>query len=415
MRHSTSSTSRATLPREEPATGHDLDAPESGVRIQAAPAASELDRFMDHMIKLEASDLYLSVGSPPVFRAAGASLKGRKPVTTEQLDAMFEETLTQPQKVQFDLTCELNFAVTRGDGRYRVNVFKQRGEKGMVVRLVKTKVRTLDELGYPAILKDIAMTRRGLVLVVGGTGSGRSTALAAMIDHRNTLEGGHILTIEDPIEFIHPHKGCVVTQREIGIDTLSAEAALKNALRQAPDVVLIGEIRDIRTMDAALELADTGPLCISTMHANSADQAVERVLTFFPPDRHAEITSRLAMSLRAVVSQRLVPTVDGKRTAAVEIMLNTPRVQALIRRSEFSSLKDAMSQSTAEGCRTFDAALFELFAAGRVSAQTALAAADSTNNVRLLIERWKSSGGRAASSHEKELRLLPDARLAGTH
>ena len=209
-------------------------------------------------------------------------------VTTEQIDTMFEETLTQAQKVQFDLTCELNFAVTRGDGRYRVNVFKQRGEKGMVIRFVRTKIRTLDELGFPPTLKDIAMTRRGLVLVVGGAGSGSRTALAAIIDHRNTLESGHILTIEDPIEFIHPHKGCIVTQREIGVDTLSVNAALKNALRQAPDVVLIGEIRDLGTMDAALELADTGHLCISTLHANGADLAVERVLTFFPPDRHAE-------------------------------------------------------------------------------------------------------------------------------
>jgi twitching motility protein PilU len=254
------------------------------------------------------------------------------------------------------------------------------------------------------------------VLVVGGTGSGKSTALAAMIDHRNSTETGHILTIEDPIEFIHPHKSCVVTQREMGVDTLSVEAALKNALRQAPDVVLIGEIRDRRTMEAALELAETGHLCISTLHANNADQAVERVLNFFPSDRHAEVRSHLALNLRAVVSQRLVPTVDGKRAAALEIMVDTPRVKQLIKSGDVSSLKDAMEQSAGEGCQTFDGSLFDLFAAGRVSAEAALKASDSPNNVRLRIDRWKESGGHVTSdSHEPPLRLLPDSRLDVGH
>jgi twitching motility protein PilU len=403
---------RNIVPREETTTNNDETGAPSGVYAQALPPLNALDRFMDHMLKMDASDLYLTVGSPPVFRTAGIGIKGKKPVTTEQINAIFEEALTDAQKIQFDLTCELNFAAARGEGRYRVNVLRQRGEKAMVIRLVRTRIKTLDELGYPAAMKQISLSRRGLVLVVGGTGSGKSTALAAMIDHRNTTETGHILTIEDPIEFIHPHKSCVVTQRELGADTLSVEAALKNALRQAPDVVLIGEIRDRRTMEAALELAETGHLCISTLHANNADQTVERVLNFFPADRHAEVRAHLALNLRAVVSQRLVPTVDGKRAAALEIMVDTPRVKQLIKSGDVSSLKDAMEQSAGEGCRTFDASLFELFAAGRVSEEQALKASDSPNNVRLRIERWKESDGRATSdSEEPPLRLLPDSRL----
>ncbi len=411
MIRSLSNVARNIVPREEESSD-DGAQPASGVYSQAYPPASALDRFMDHMLKIDASDLYLTVGCPPVFRAAGIGLKGKKPVTTEQINSMFEEALTDTQKIQFDLTSELNFAAARGDGRYRVNVFRQRGEKGMVIRLVRTRIKTLDEMGYPQVMKDISLSRRGLVLVVGGTGSGKSTALAGMIDHRNTAETGHILTIEDPIEFIHPHKSCVVTQREMGVDTMSVEAALKNALRQAPDVVLIGEIRDVRTMEAALELAETGHLCISTLHANNADQAVERVLNFFPTDRHHEIRSHLSLNLRAVVSQRLVPTVDGKRAAALEIMIDTPRVKQLIKNGDTSALKDAMEQSTGEGCRTFDASLFELFAEGRISAEAALKASDSPNNVRLRIDRWKESGGQAASdADEPPLRLLPDSRL----
>jgi twitching motility protein PilU len=273
------------------------------------------------------------------------------------------------------------------------------------VRLVRSSVKTLDELGHPQALKDVMASRRGLVLLVGGTGSGKSTTLAAMIDHRNTSESGHIVTIEDPVEFIHPHKKCVVTQREVGIDTRSYSDALKNALRQAPDVILIGEIRDAETMEAALSFAETGHLCLSTLHSNSADQAIERILSFFPSDRHHEILLNLSLNLRAVVSQRLVPAIRGGRAAALEIMLDTPRVKDLVKRGEIHVLKDAMEQSNVDGCQTFDAALYALCAAGKIAAAEALRAADSPNNIRLRLERLRGAG----STPPTALRLVGEA------
>jgi twitching motility protein PilU len=385
-------------------------APVSGPRsgLYAQPGVGQLDRFLAHMLKLDASDLYLTVGSPPVFRAGGQGLKGKTSLSGREIEMMIDHILTEAQKIEFAKTHELNFCVERGEGRFRINVFRQRGESGMVVRLVRTTIKTLDDLGYPATMKNIAMSRRGLVLVVGGTGSGKSTALAAMIDHRNASETGHIVTIEDPIEFVHQHKAAVVTQREVGVDTLSVEAALKSALRQAPDVILIGEIRDARAMEAALGFAETGHLCISTLHANNADQAIERVLNFFPTERHLEVRSQLAVNLRAIVSQRLIPTLDGGRAAALEILLDTPRVKQLIKRGETEALKDAMEQSAPEGCRTFDQSLFELFASGKADAVDVLKVADSPNNVRIRIER--SLRGTDALSREDEpvLRLLPE-------
>jgi twitching motility protein PilU len=388
--------------------------PTSGVFSAATPRVRELDRFMDHMLKINASDLYITAESPPMFRAEGAGMKGRKALTAPEIDEMVDQFLTPSQKTEFKRTHELNIAVGRGEGRYRVNVFRQRGATGLVIRLIRTKIRTLDELGYPTVMKDIAMSRRGLVLVVGGTGSGKSTALAALLDHRNAAEAGHIITIEDPIEFVHEHKSAIITQREVGVDTISVEMALKSALRQAPDVILIGEIRDVRTMDAALGFAETGHLCVSTLHANNANEAIERVLNFFPPARHPEIRSQLGVNLRAVVSQRLVPTVDGKRASALEIMLDTPRVRQLVKRGEFDALKDAMEQSAPEGCRTFDASLFELFSAGRISEAEALKASDSPNDVRLRIDRFQATGG-AARDDEPALRLVPDPLLDRGH
>jgi twitching motility protein PilU len=377
--------------------------------------AGEFARFLDHMLRIDASDLYVTADSPPVFRHNGQGLKGTTVLDAERIDEILEAILTPAQREELRTTMELNFAIARGDGRFRVNVFRQRGASGMVVRLVRTKIKSIDELGYPAVMKDVAMSRRGLVLVVGATGSGKSTALAAMIDHRNREEAGHIVTVEDPLEFVHPHKKSIVTQREIGVDTLSYASALKNALRQAPDVILIGEIRDAQTMEAAIAFAETGHLCISTLHANNANQAIERVINFFAPERQREILLQLSLNLRAVISQRLVPSVSGGRAAALEVMLDTPRVKDLVKHGDIDALKEAMEQSSTEGCRTFDSSLFELYAAERVSPAEALGAADSANNLRMRIERHMASGGVAGAGAPIEigLRLAPTPAAVG--
>ena len=370
----------------------------------ASPMAS-MEMLLGHMLKIEASDLYVTADSPPVFRVAGVGHPGKVPLDGGFIARMAEALMTEPQRQEFRDTHEMNIAVTFGDGRFRVNAFRQRGQVGMVVRLVRTKIKTLRELEYPKTMADISMTKRGLVLVVGATGSGKSTALAAMIDHRNSTETGHIITVEDPVEFVHPHKKCIVTQREVGTDTLSYASALKQTLRQAPDVILIGEIRDAETMEAALAFAETGHLCLSTLHANNANQAIERVLNFFPPARHHEIRLQLSLNLRAIVSQRLVSAVDGGRAAALEILLDTPRIKELIKRGEIEAIKDAMEQGAGEGCQTFDRALFDLVSAGRVSDEDALRAADSANNLRLRLDRLRR--GEAADPGVSELRLVP--------
>ncbi|HVH41375.1 MAG TPA: PilT/PilU family type 4a pilus ATPase [Labilithrix sp.] len=346
--------------------------------------------LLEHMLRVNASDLYLTNESPPTFRVDGECLAGKQPATAEHIQIMADSLMTPEQQLEFRTKLEMNLAIAIDGGRFRVNVFRQRGAPGMVVRLVKTRITTLDELGHPQTLKDVVSSKRGLILLVGGTGSGKSTTLAAMIDHRNTNMTGHIVTVEDPVEFIHPHKRCVVTQREVGVDTLSYASALKNTLRQAPDVILIGEIRDAETMEAALAFAETGHLCLSTLHSNSADQAVERILSFFPSDRHHEILMQLSLNLRAVISQRLLPSVDGGRAAALEILLDTPRIKDLIKRGEIHVLKDAMEQSVVDGCQTFDAALYELCATGKITEEDAMKNADSANNLRLRLERLRS-------------------------
>jgi len=283
-------------------------------------------------------------------------------------------------------------------------MFRQRGAVGMVVRLVRTKIKSLADLGMPPILSQIMGSKRGLILVVGGTGSGKSTTLAAMIDERNRTETGHIITIEDPVEFVHEHQRCIVTQREVGIDTLSYKDALKNTLRQAPDVILIGEIRDAQTMESAIEFAETGHLCLATLHANNANQAIERVLNFFPHERQHEIKLQLSLNLRAIVSQRLVPSLNNGRAAALEILLDTPRIKELVKKGEIESIKDAMEQGRNEGCCSFDQALFELVSLDRIGESEALKAADSPNNLRLQLERFRRTG--AAPSDEPQLRLV---------
>jgi twitching motility protein PilU len=363
---------------------------------------SSIGRLLQHMLTIEASDLYLTAGSPPVYRKDGVGLAARAPLNAEQVDAIAASVMTEEQRAEFAHKFEMNLALATPEGRFRVNIFRQRGCTGLVVRLVRSQIKTLDELGHPEILKKIILSKRGLVLVVGGTGSGKSTTLAAMIDHRNRAETGHIVTVEDPIEFMHPHKQCVVTQREVGVDTLSYADALKNTLRQAPDLILIGEIRDAETMEAAMAFAETGHLCLSTLHANNANQALERIMNFFPSSRSHEISLQLSLNLRSIISQRLVPAVNGGRVAALEIMLDTPRIKDLIKRGESDVVKDAMEQSAVEGCQTFDGALYTLCASGRLSQNEALRAADSPNNLRLMLERL--AGG--AGDGEAPLRLV---------
>ena len=372
-----------------------VDAPESAI-----------DLVLAHMLKINASDLYLTAASPPVFRVDGVGHSGRVVLVADQVARMAAALMTPAQRDEFERTLEMNLAISRGsEGRFRVNICRQRGATSIVVRLVRTEIKSLDDLGHPDVLKQVALSRRGLVLLVGGTGSGKSTTLAAMIDHRNTTETGHIVTIEDPIEFMHPHKRCVVTQREVGLDTRSYGDALKNTLRQAPDVILIGEIRDRPTMEAAMAFAETGHLCLSTLHANNANQAIERIMSFFGAERHHEIRLQLSLNLRAIVSQRLVRSPSGGRAAALEILLDTPRIKDLIKRGETDALKDAMNQSEGEGGRTFDVSLAELLAAGRISRDEALRSADSPNDLRLRIER--AGVGGCAAPNQPPLRLVP--------
>jgi len=281
----------------------------------------------------------------------------------------------------------VNLALSYEDlGRFRVNIFRQRGNVGLVIRQIKVEIAPLDQLGLPPVVKDIAMSKRGLVLVVGATGSGKSTTLAAMIDHRNSNSPGHIISVEDPIEFVHRHKMAIVTQREVGFDTHSFQEALKNAMRQAPDVILVGEVRDTETMEAAITFADTGHLCLGTLHSTNANQSFERILNFFPETRHPQILMQLSLNLRAIISQRLIPSTEGKRVPAVEILIDSARIKDLIKRGEIDVLKEAMEQGSQEGCQTFDQSLFALYKEGNISLEQALIHADSANNLRLKIK-----------------------------
>ena len=340
------------------------------------------------MVESEASDLYLTVALPPMYRIEGKIQPiGDHIFTPPELDTLVKSVMSESQLREYGENLELNMAMSLpGVSRFRVNVFRQRGSAGMVIRRVKAEVSSLEELGLPDILKEITMSKRGLVLVVGATGSGKSTTLAGMVDYRNATESGHIITIEDPIEFVHRHKKSIVTQREVGFDTHSFQSALKNTLRQAPDVILIGEIRDTETMEAAVTFAETGHLCLGTLHSNNANQAIERIMNFFPLERHAQIYLQLSLNLRSIISQRLIPSPDGKRVAALEILMDTPRVRDLIKKGDVDILKEAMEQGVQEGCQTFDQALFMLYKEGKISLDQALINADSANNLRLKIK-----------------------------
>ena len=343
--------------------------------------------YLRTMVEKDASDLYLSSGAP-----ASAKIDGtlqpleEKILTTEQIRDTAYSVMDSDQIADFERKPEMNLAISEeGIGRFRVNIFRQRNSISLVIRNIKTDIPDWKLLGLPSTLTDVIMEKRGLVLFVGATGSGKSTSLASLIDYRNSNSAGHIITIEDPVEFVHSHKQSIVNQREVGVDTDSYEDALKNTLRQAPDVILIGEIRDRDTMEHALAFAETGHLAISTLHANNANQALDRIINFFPEDRRNQLLLDLSLNLRAFVSQRLIKTIDGKRAAAVEILLGTPLVQDMIRRGDVHEIKEVMQKSESLGMQTFDRALYKLVEAGRISADEALKNADSPNTLRLSL------------------------------
>ncbi len=334
------------------------------------------------------SDIYFSTGARPSAKFNGVlTALGKDPAPPGWVEKLAQEIMNDKQKREFVEKPEMNLALSLNDiGRFRVNIFKQRNEVAMVIRNIVTEIPQFDDLGLPEVLKNVIMFKRGLILFVGGTGSGKSTSLAALIDYRNTHSKGHIITIEDPVEYIHPHKGCIVNQREVGVDTDSFADALKNTLRQAPDVILIGEIRDRETMEHALAFAETGHLAISTLHANNANQALDRIINFFPEERRPQLLSDLSINLQSFVSQRLIPTVDGKRCAAIEVLLNSGRIADLILKGAVTEIKEAMEKSESSGMQTFDTALYHLYNSGKISLEEALKNADAENNLRLRIE-----------------------------
>ncbi len=360
----------------------------------------ELKDYLKIMVMKDASDLYLATMAPASAKIQGQLVPLEKsPLAPGRVEEIANQIMNEEQQQDFKERPEMNLAISEtGVGRFRVNIFKQRNQTSIVIRAIKTDIPNWQDLGLPEVLTKLVMQKRGLVLFVGGTGSGKSTSLAALIDYRNANNAGHIITIEDPIEFVHKHKKSIVNQREVGVDTLTFEDALKNTLRQAPDVILIGEIRDRETMEHAMAFAETGHLAISTLHANNANQALDRIINFFPEERHKQLLLDLSLNLRGFVSQRLVPTVDGKRAAAIEVLLGTPMVADLIMKGEVAAIKEIMEKSENIGMRTFDAALYYLYKEGRITMDEALRNADSPNNLRLRIDLEEKGG----SIQEKE-------------
>ncbi len=355
----------------------------------------DFDQLLKLMVHKNASDLFITAGVPPSIKVNGKiSPVSKASLTPDQAHQIVYGVMNEEQKADFEYSHECNFALSRsGIGRFRVNVFQQRNQVGMVLRKIEVHIPTFDDLKLPATLQDLALTKRGIILFVGGTGTGKSTSLASMVDYRNRNSQGHIITIEDPIEYVHQHKGCIVTQREVGIDTNTFEDALVNTLRQAPDVILIGEIRHRETMEHAIAFAETGHLCLATLHANNSNQAMDRIINFFPEDRRPQLLMDLSLNLKAVVSQRLIPTADGQgRRAAVEIMINTPLMADLILKGEIHEMKDLMKKSGEHGMKTFDQALYELYREGIITEEEALRNADSHNEVRLMIKLEEQAG-----------------------
>ena len=370
----------------------------------------QASKFVNDLLKLlisrGGSDLFITAEFPPALKVDGKIVKvSPQPLTATHTLTLARSVMNDKQAAQFESTKECNFAISPpGIGRFRVNAFIQQGKVGMVMRVIPNTLPTIDGLGVPKVLKDVAMSKRGLCIIVGATGSGKSTTLAAMIDWRNENSYGHIITVEDPVEFVHPHKNCVVTQREVGLDTDTWEAALKNTLRQAPDVILMGEIRDRETMEHAVAFAETGHLCMATLHANSANQALDRIINFFPEERRAQLLMDLSLNLKAMISQRLVPKQDLKgRQAVVEVMLNSPLISDLIFKGDVSEIKEIMKKSRNMGMQTFDQALFEAYENNIISYEDALRNADSVNDLRLTIklqsQRAKTQDMSAGTEH----------------
>ncbi len=359
----------------------------------------EFNDYLKLLAEKDGSDLFLATGAPPSAKFHGKLMAiDRKIMHPGEIEAIANSLMNEEQKSEFERKPEMNLAISQsGVGRFRVNIFKQRNQVSMVIRAIKVDIPSWRSLNLPDILPKLVMQKRGLILFVGGTGSGKSTSLASLIDYRNSNSSGHIITIEDPVEFVHQHKKSIVNQREVGVDTDSYEDALKNTLRQAPDVILIGEIRDQETMEHALAFAETGHLCISTLHANNANQALDRVINFFPEERHKQLLLDLSLNLQAFISQRLIPTVDGKRCAAIEILLGSPRVCDLIKKGAIDEIKEVMLKSETGGMKTFDSALLDLFVTGKISYEEALKNADSKNNLALKI---KLSGKPANSANQ---------------
>ena len=353
----------------------------------------QASKFINDLLKLmvarKGSDLFITADFPPAIKVDGKVTRLMdQPLVAAHTLSLARSIMSDKQVAEFERTKECNFAISpAGIGRFRVNAFIQQGRVGMVLRTIPSTIPTIDQMGLPQVLKDVAMTKRGLVIFVGATGSGKSTSLAAMVDWRNEHSEGHIITIEDPIEFVHPHKNCIVTQREVGLDTDSWEAALKNTLRQAPDVILMGEIRDRETMEHAVVFSETGHLCLATLHANSANQALDRIVNFFPEERREQLLMDLSLNLRGMISQRLLPKQDGKgRVAALEVMLNTPLISDLIAKGDVVEIKEIMKKSRELGMQTFDQSLFDLYESGAVMYEDALRNADSVNDLRLQIK-----------------------------
>lgn len=371
----------------------------------------DFNALLKLMVHKNASDLFITAGVAPSMKVNGRiAPASQATLTPDQAREIVFSVMTPPQRADFDRTHECNFAISAtGIGRFRVSAFQQRNYVGMVLRRIETRIPTIEELHLPPIIKNLAMVKRGLVIFVGATGTGKSTSLAAMIGYRNQNSSGHIVSIEDPIEFIHQHGNCIVTQREVGIDTESFEVALKNTLRQAPDVILIGEVRTRETMDYAIAFAETGHLCLMTLHANNANQALDRIINFFPEDRRNQLLMDLSLNLKGMVAQQLIPTPDGKgRRVVVEVLINTPLASDIIRKGEIHKLKELMKRSGQQGMRTFDQALYELYTAGEITYEDAIQYADSSNEVRLMIKLGKGEVEKYAAAMDGVSLTEPD-------
>jgi twitching motility protein PilU len=356
--------------------------------------------YLKLLAEKDGSDVYLSTGAIPSAKFNGI-LKplGKERCPPGYVEKLADEIMNDKQRGEFSIKPEMNLALSvPGIGRFRVNIFKQRSEVAMVIRNIQTEIPQMDTLGLPQVMKKMIMVKHGLILIIGGTGTGKSTSLASLIDHRNANSRGHIITIEDPIEFIHKHQGCIVNQREVGMDTDSFEDALTNTLRQAPDVILIGEIRDRETMEHALAFAETGHLTISSLHANNANQALDRIINFFPEEKHRSLLTDLSLNLRAFVSQRLINTVDGQRCAAFEVLLNSPRIAELIKEGNITEMKEIMQKSESMGMQTFDTDIYRLYKSGKITREDALKNADSENNMRLKIDLGDDGSTREATA-----------------